>query len=148
VVDALQAWRGVQWTVAVTTVAERGDLTRVDHPRALMTCLGLIPAAYSSGERRRQGAITTAGHPHARRALVEGAGAYRYPANVGRHLQRRLENHPKAMQDSSWTAQVRRCRRDRRLIARGNHANPVVVAMARELVGLMWAIAQQLPVTP
>jgi len=36
VVDALQALRGVQLTVAVTTVAALGDLTRVDHPRPLM----------------------------------------------------------------------------------------------------------------
>jgi len=34
--DALQALRGVQCTVAVTTVAELGDLTRFDTPRPLM----------------------------------------------------------------------------------------------------------------
>ena len=94
VVTALQAWRGVPCTVAVTTVAERGDLTRFDTPRALMKCLGLIPAEYSRGERRRPGSITNAGNTHARRALVEGAWAYRYPANVSRPLQRRLDNHP------------------------------------------------------
>src|SRR5215475_2002253 len=33
VVDALQALRGVQFTVAVTIVAEIGDLTRFEHPR-------------------------------------------------------------------------------------------------------------------
>jgi transposase len=68
VVEALQALRGVQCTVAVTTVAELGDLTRVDHPRPLMQCLGLIPAEYASGARRRQGSLTTAGNTHARRA--------------------------------------------------------------------------------
>jgi len=100
------------------------------------------------GERRRQGSITTAGHTHARRALVAGAWAYRYPAKVSRHLQRRLENHPKRIQDLSWKAQVRLCKRYRRLIARGQQANQVVVAMARELVGFLWAIAKQLPGTP
>jgi transposase len=137
VVEAFQALRGVQCTVAVTMVAERGDLTRVDHPRQLMTCLGLSPSAYSSGERRQQGSITTAGHTHARRALVEGAWAYRYPANVSRHLQLRLETQPKAIQDLSWKAQVRLCTSFRRLLARGKHANQVVVAIARELVGFM-----------
>jgi transposase len=87
VVEALQALRGVQLTVAVTTVAELGDLTRVDNPQQLMSYLGLTPAAYSSGERRRQGRITKTGNSHARRALIEGAWAYRYPANVSRHLQ-------------------------------------------------------------
>jgi transposase len=148
VVEALQALRGVQCTVAVTTVAELGDLTRFDTPRELMKFLGRIPSEYSTGERRRQGAITKAGNTHARRALVEGAWAYRYPAKVRRHLQLRLEKQPKAIQDISWKAQVRLCKRYRKLIARGKHANQVVVAIARELIGCMWAIAKAVPVTP
>jgi hypothetical protein len=70
------------------------------------------------------------------RALVEGAWAYRYPAKVSRHLQLRLETQPKALQDLSWKAPVRLCKRYRRLMARGKHANPVVVAIARELGGV------------
>jgi transposase len=77
VVEALQAVRGVQFTVAVTTGAELGDLTRFEHPRQLMKYLGLIPSEASSGERRRQGSLTKAGNTHARRALVAGAWAYR-----------------------------------------------------------------------
>jgi hypothetical protein len=79
---------------------------------------------------------------------VEGAWAYQFPANVSRHLQLRLETQPKAIQDISWKAQVRLCKRYRKLIARGKHANQVVVAIARELVGFMWAIAKQVAVTP
>jgi transposase len=148
VVEALQAVRGVQFPVAVTTVAALGDLTRVETPRPLMKYLGLIPAAYSTGERRRQGAMTKAGNTHARRALVEGAWASRDPANVSRHLPLRLATPPKVIQAISWKAQVRLCQRDRRLIARGKYANQVVVAIARELGGFMWAIAKQVPVTP
>jgi transposase len=148
VVEALQALRGVQFTVAVTLIAALGDLTRVDNPRQLMSDLGLPPSEYSSGERRRQGAITKTGNPHARHALVEGAWAYRYPAKVSRHLQLRLEKLPKAVQDISWKAQVRLCKRYRQLSARGQHANQVVVAIARELIALMWAIAKEVPVTP
>jgi len=44
VVEALQGLRGVQFTVAVTLVAELGDLTRFDNPRPLMSDLGLIPS--------------------------------------------------------------------------------------------------------
>jgi transposase len=148
VVEALQALRGVQFTVAVTMVAEIGDLTRFESPRELMKFLGLIPSEYTSAERRRQGAITKAGNTHARRALVEGAWASRDPAKVSRHLQLRLETQPKLIQDLSWKAQVRLCQRYRHLIARGKHANLVTVAMARELAGFMWAIAKQVPVTP
>jgi transposase len=94
VVEALQALRGVQFIVAVTIVAELGDLTRVDTPRPLMNYLGLTPSEYASGERRRQGGITKAGNTPARGALIEGAWAYRYPAKVSRHLQLRLEKLP------------------------------------------------------
>jgi transposase len=147
VVEALQALRGVPCTVAVTMVAEIGDLTRFDTPRELRRFLGLIPSQYSSGERRQQGAITKAGNTHARRALVEGAWAYRSPAKVSRQLQLRLEKQSKIIQAISWQAQVRLCKRYRQLIARGKHANVVTVAIARELVGFLWAIAPQVPVT-
>jgi transposase len=73
VVEALQAWRGVQCTVAVTTVAELGDLTRFENPRPLMNDLGRTPSEYSSGARRQQGSLTKTGNTHARRALLEGA---------------------------------------------------------------------------
>ena len=148
VVDALQALRGVQFTVAVTIVAELGDLTRFDKPSQLMSYLGLTPSEYSTGDHRHHGAITKTGNAHARRALIEGAWASRYPAKVSRHLQRRLEKLPKAMQDISWKAQVRLCIRYRQLSARGTHPHRVVVAIARELRAFMGALAQQVLVTP
>jgi len=146
--EALPALRGVQFPVAVTMVAELGDLTRFDNPRQLMKFLGLIPAESSPGERRRQGSITKAGHTHARRVRVEGAWASRYPATVRRHAQLRLEQPPQAIQNLGWKAHVRLCKRDRRVMARGTHANQVVVAIARELMGCMWAMATQVPLTP
>jgi len=148
VVNALQALRGVPCTVAVTTVAALGDLTRFDNPRQLMHSLGFTPAAYATGERRRQGGIPKTGNSHARRALVEGAWASRYPAQVRRHLQLRLEKVSKPIQDISWKAQIRLCKRYRQLSARGKKANQVVVAIARELRACMWAIAQEVALTP
>jgi transposase len=142
VVEAIQALRGVQFTVAVTLIAELGDLSRFDNPRQLMSYLGLTPSEHTPGERRRQGAITKTGNSHARRALIEGAWAYRYPAKVSRHLQLRLEKLPKVIQDISWKAQVRLCNRYRRLMARGKNANQVVVAIAREMAAFVWAIAR------
>lgn len=56
VVDALQALRGVQCTVAVTMVADIGDVTRFAPPSALMQCLGCVPSVYAAGQRRQQGA--------------------------------------------------------------------------------------------
>jgi transposase len=113
VVAALQALRGGQGTVAVTTVGELGDLTRFETPRQLMHYLGLIPSEYASGARRPQGGLTQTGHSPARRALVAGAWAYRYPAKIRRHLPLRLEKLPTALQAISGQAQVRRCKRYR-----------------------------------
>jgi transposase len=145
VVQAIQALRGVQFITAVTLIAELGDLTRFDNPRQLMSYLGLTPSEYSSGAQRRQGGITKAGNTHARRALVEGAWSYRYPAKVSAHLQRRIEALPKAVRDIGWKAQVRLCKRFRQLTARGKHVNQVVVAVAREMAAFAWAIARTLP---
>ena len=147
VVQALQAMRGIQFTVAVTRIAELGDLTRFENPRQLMSYLGLTPSEYSSGERRRQGSLTKAGNTFARRALIEGAWAYRYPAKVSRHLQLRLEPLPQAIQNIGWKAQVRLCKRFRHLTARGKHANQVVVAIAREMAAFIWAIAREVQMT-
>ena len=146
VVEAIQALRGVQFIAAVTLLAELGDLTRFANPRQLMSYLGLIPSEHPTGEHRRQGSITKTGNSHARRVLVEGAWAYRYPAKVSRHLQLRLEKVPKAIQDISWKAQVRLCKRYRRLVARGKQVNQVIVAIAREMAAFVWAIAREMKV--
>ena len=142
----LQALRGVQWLVALTVVAELGDLTRFDHPRQLAAFVGLIPSESSSGPSRRQGGITKAGHGRARRALIEAAWAYRHPAKVSEHIQRRIDQLPTSIQDLGWKAQVRLCQRFRRLTARGKHPNVAVTAIARELIAFMWAIAKEVPV--
>jgi len=144
-VQAIQALRGVELTSAVILMTELGDLTRFETPRQLMSYLGLTPSEYSSGARRQQGGITKAGNSHARRALVEGAWAYRYPAKVSRHLQLRLETLPAEVQAISWKAQVRLCTRYRQLTARGKHVNQVVVAIAREMAAFAWAIAKLVP---
>jgi len=143
VVSALQACRGIQLIHAVRIVAELGDLTRFSHPRQLMSYVGLIPSEDSSGERRRQGAITKAGNSSARRALVEAAWAYQYGAKVSTLIARRQADVSKAVLDIAWKAQVRLCARFRRLAARRMNRNKIVVAIARELAGFVWAIAQQ-----
>lgn len=148
VVQALQALRGVQWLVAITVVAELGDLTRFDNPRQLAAFVGLIPSEYSSGATRRQGGITKAGNTRARRALIEAAWAYRHPARVSQYIQKRIEALPKPIQDIGWKAQLRLCKRFRRFTSRGKHPNITVTAIARELIAFMWAIAKEVPLQP
>jgi len=141
VVDALQAMRGIALITAVVLVAEVGDFTRFANPRQLMAYFGLIPGEQSSGETTRRGGITKTGNAHARRALVEGAWAYRMKARIGRHKVDRIEALPKVVRDIAWRAQLRLCTRYRRLSARGKTANVVNVAIAREMVGFIWSIA-------
>jgi transposase len=143
VVEAIQAMRGVQWVVAITVVAELGDLTRFDNPRQLAAFVGLTPSEHSSGPKRRLGGITKAGNGRARRVLVEGAWSYRFPAKVSVQIQKRIERLPKQVQDIGWKSQVRLCKRFRQLKARGKNSNVVIVAIAREMLAFMWAIAQQ-----
>jgi transposase len=147
VVEALQALRGVQWTVAITVVSELGDLTRFDNPRQLAAFVGLIPSEHSSGESRRQGGITKTGNGRARRALIEGSWAYRHNPKISVQIQKRLECLPKLVQDIGWKAQLRLCKRFRRLSSRGKHSNITVTAVARELIAFMWAIAKEVPIS-
>jgi transposase len=74
VVEAIQALGGIQFTAAVTLVAELGDLMRFATPRQLMSYLGRTPSEHSSGERRRQGSITKTGTSHARGVGVSKVG--------------------------------------------------------------------------
>jgi transposase len=142
-VEALQALRGVRFQVAVTMAAELGDLRRFDSPPELFASLGLHPSEHSSGLRRRQGGIAKTGNAHARRVLIEGAWAYRFRAKVSRQIQERQESLDPSIQEIAWKAQVRLCKRYRSLVARGKHPNVAVTAVARELLGFMWAIAQR-----
>ena len=142
-VEALQAMRGVALIVAVTLVAEVGDLTRFDNPRQLMAYVGLVPSEHSSGPSIRRGGITKAGNGEARRVLIEAAWSYRMQARVSRCLLNRLEGLPKEVRDIAWKAQVRLCARSRRLQAAGKHANVVMAATAREMLGFAWAIARE-----
>lgn len=143
VVEALQSLRGIALIAAATLVAEIGAIERFAHPRNLMAYLGLVPSEHSSGQNRRQGAITKAGNSHARRMLIECAWLYRYPAKVSPILQKRVEKVAPPIRELAWAAQSRLCARFRRLSARRLHHNKIVVAIARELTGFVWAIMRE-----
>src|SRR6201986_2976492 len=142
VVRSLQAMRGVALVVAVTVVAEVGDFRRFANARQLMAYLGLVPSEHSSGNTIRRGGITKAGNALARRVLIEGAWTYRMHARVSRKLHDRLEPLSSAIRDMAWKAQVRLCARYRRLAASGKPNVVVTTAIAREMVGFIWAIAR------
>jgi len=143
VVAALQALRGLDEVSAIGLVAEIGDIGRFEHPRQLMGYLGLVPSEHSSGERVARGSITKSGNAHARRLLTEAAWNYRFKARIGYRAQQRQEGLPQAIRDTAWKAQLRLTGRFAKLHGRGVQINKVCVAVARELAGFIWAIAQQ-----
>ena len=145
VVAALQTMRGMALVNAATLVAELGDLSRFANPRQLMAYLGLVPSEHSSGASVKRGGLTKAGNSAARRLLIEAAWTYRFPARVSRELRLRQEEQPRPIREIAWKAQLRLCARYRKLARSGKPANVVTAAIARELAGFVWAIAQRVP---
>jgi transposase len=101
------------------------------------------PSEHSTGSTRLLGGITKTGNGHARRALIESASSYRWPAKVSRIIRKRQEGVSVRLQGISWKPQVRLCKKYLRLLSRGKSANIAVTAIARELAAYMWAIAHQ-----
>jgi len=106
-----------------------------------MSFLGLVPAEHSTGDTIRRNGLTLAGNRRARRALIEAAWTYRYPARVSETLRARLEALPKPVRDIAWKAQIRLCARYRRLSATGKKLPVVVAAIAREMAAFLWPSA-------
>ncbi len=140
VIDALQALRGIAKISAVTIVAEVGQLSRFARPRQLMGYSGAVPSEDSSGRRVRRGAITRAGNAHLRRIVGEAAWAYRHRPAIGGALRARQEGLSEAVKEIAWKAQHRLYTRYRRLAAKGKAKQQVITAVARELLGFIWAI--------
>jgi transposase len=144
-VDALQSLRGVALIIAVSVVAEVGNLTRFESPKQLMSFLGLVPGEHSSGSKIRSRGITKTGNISVRRLLYEAAWSYRHTPKVGAHKRQHMpKNVPQAAKDIAWKAQLRLCKRYRVLLGKGKRPQVAITAVARELLGFMWAIAQTL----
>ena len=139
-VEALMAFRGFQLVAAMITVSELGDIHRFEHPRQLMTYLGLVPTESSSGPHQRQGAISRCGNGHQRWLLTECAEHYALPPKISKELSRRQEGQTKTVRDLSWKAQNRLHTRFMKLLGRRLQRNKAKVAIARELCGFIWAL--------
>jgi transposase len=142
-VKALQAFRGISVVSAVTIAAETGDLRRFATATQFMSYVGLVPSEDSSGQRRRQGAITRCGNAHLRRILVEAAWHYRHRPLMSKELRRRNQGVAPGVQRIAWEAQKRLHKRMYHLQEKGKNVNKAVTAMARELAGFVWAVGQE-----
>jgi transposase len=141
VVRGLQALRGIAHISAVTIAVELGNISsRFENARALMGYSGVFPSEDSSGERVRRGGITKSGNAHLRRIVVESAWSYRHRPAIGARLRKRQEGLPSEITEIAWKAQNRLHKRYMKLMARGKEQRKTMTAVARELLGFIWAI--------
>jgi transposase len=115
VFGALCTLRGVAKTIAVTALAEVGSFSRFKSPRQLMSYAGVVPAEYSSGNSTKRGSITKTGNTFLRHVIAESAWSYRHSAVAGPATRQRRK-------DASVQVLA-------------------IAAVARELLGFMWAVA-------
>lgn len=137
-VSWLRCFHGIDTITAISIVAELHGIERFQSPRELMSYLGLTPSEHSSVVTKR-GGITKAGNTHVRRLVVESAHHYRKRPMVGKKLRERRKGQPNAIITIADKAHQRLHRRYRKLAERGKERNKVVTAVARELVGFLWA---------
>ncbi|WP_025693364.1 IS110 family RNA-guided transposase [Paenibacillus zanthoxyli] len=140
VIQALQTMRGVAEVTATTLVAEIGQFSRFSSPRQLMSYAGLVPKEYSSGATRWQGSITKVGNAHIRHVIVESAWAYRHSPSLKGKLCARQEGQDPEAKRIAWKAQHRLHQKYHQITSRGNAGKKAAVAVARELIGFIWAI--------
>lgn len=137
----LRCLRGVDTITAMTVVAELHDFRRFTNPRELMSFLGLTPSEYSSSTRVKRGSITKAGNSHVRRTLVEAALHYRHRPAVSAYMRKRRNGQPEEVIAIADRAQARLHSRYFKL--KEGYKKPhnvVTIAIARELVGFIWAV--------
>jgi transposase len=146
-VKRLQCFRGIALQGAMVLATEIVDWRRFERPTQLAAYLGLVSREDSSGDRERKGSITKAGNRHCRHVLVQAAWSYHHRPATSVDLKGRQAGQPPAVIAHAWKAQ-------QRLHARYNHLayrkqpQIAVVAVARELVGFLWAVMQDGPSGP
>ena len=141
VVDRLKCFRGIETHAAMVLATEIGDWRRFESPRQLMAYLGLVPSEDSSGDRRRQGRITKSGNSHCRHVLVQAAWSCRKPPNRSIGLKRRQQGQDAQVIAHSWKAQQRLYKLFHRVASR-KAPQVAAVAVAREMIGFLWAVLQ------
>ena len=143
IVDALQALRGVAKVTAVTLATEFGCFRRFERAAQVMSYTGLVPSEHSSGPRMRRSGITKTGNSHLRRVLVEAAWHYRHRPRLCQRQHALLQTLDPKVAAIAWRAQERLHRRYWALSQKSKPSGKIVAALARELVGFVWAIGTE-----
>lgn len=137
-VRCLTAYRGVGTLTALNLVAELGDPLRFPGKAAVAAYVGLVPSERSSGGSVRRGQITRAGSRHVRRLLIEASQHYRRKAAESKALTARRLAAPPRVREHARATERRLVKRYTKLAAL-KHTNLAKAAIARELIGHLWA---------
>ena len=141
-VAALRVLRGIDTLSAMTILAELGDLRRFGSAPQLMAAVGLVPAEYSTGDKTTRLSITKAGNAHIRRIVVEAAWHYERRLTNGPKITRRRRGQAAELLEIARRCDQRLNRKFQRMTSRGKRSTVAAVAVARELMGFIWAIGQ------
>jgi transposase len=145
IVSGLQALRGVAQTTAAIVAIEIGDFSRFSKPPKLMAWAGLVPSEHSSGgpgKSRRYG-ITKSGNGHLRRVLTESAWQYRHKPKGSHVIGKRRQDIDAPLVVIAEKAEERLHARYKRMDNAGKPKNKITTAIARELLGFIWAIGKE-----
>jgi transposase len=140
IVGLLRCFRGIDTLTAIIIITEIFEFGRFSSPRALMSYLGLVPSEFSSGSKRRPGSITKTGNRRIRRLITESAWHCRHHPTVSTTLRHRRKDQPLWAINLADRAMLRLSKRYWALIAKGKTSQKVIVAVARELAGFIWAM--------
>lgn len=141
----LRCLKGIDTLSALTLVVETHDFRRFGRASSFMGFTGLVGSERSSGEKTWRGGITKAGNAHIRRILVEAAWNSRHKNIVGLPLRERRRDCPAEIVRIAERAQERLHRKYWKMISRGKPHSVTTAAVARELAGFVWSIAQHFP---
>ena len=134
--------RRVRLDAAIAALAEIGDFSRFPTAPSFMSYLGLVPSEGSSGGSVARGPITRTGNAHVRTLLVEAAWhhARRWSPLLPTEVAARRGIGPEAARVAA-EANRRLHSKAERLRRRGVRPAKANVAVARELAGFVWALA-------
>jgi transposase len=141
-VNALRVLRGIDTLSAMVILAEMGDLRRFPTAPQLMAAIGLVPSEYSTGDKTSRYSITKTGNAHLRHIVVEAAWQYRGRVTTGRTIAARRKGQPPELIQIAEKCDARLRRKFSRMTSRGKLSTVAAVAVARELVGFIWALGQ------
>jgi transposase len=140
----LRCFRGINTLAAMVMLSELHELgVRFASAREVMAFVGMVPSEFSSGERERRGGITKTGNGHVRRLSIQCALTYMHRPSVGAALRARRKDQPDWVIAMADRAQQRLNKRYWHLVRRGKAHNKAIVAIARELLGFLWAVMRQ-----